>query len=131
MSTVMICLAIATALPFMIAFGSLPYRLKQFGKPDLNAPRAQAAQLEGAGHRIVAAQNNAWEALMLYVATLFMATTAGVDESALATGSLIFIAARIVHPVFYVAGIQPLRTLSWLVAAGACAWMIAKAFSVG
>ena len=128
MTTVMICLVIAVAMPYLLAFGSLRYRFAQFGGPDARNPRIQAAKLEGAGQRIVAAQENAWEALLMFLATLFLAFAANVPEDTIARGAMIFAAARILHPIFYVADIPAMRTLSWLIATGSCVWLIVLAF---
>ena len=129
MNTVLICLTIATFLPIVLAFISLRYRIAQFGKPDINTPRAQASQLEGAGHRIVAAQQNAWEALIMYGAALLTTQLTGLDLAAIATASLVFIVARIAHGIFYVAGMAPLRFVSFMTGFGAIVWIIVQSFN--
>jgi len=63
----------------------------------------QANQLEGSGHRIVAAQQQAWKALIMYAAALLTTQLTGLDLAAIAaiaTASVIFIAAQIAHGVF-------------------------------
>ncbi len=128
MNTVLICLTIAIALPIVLAFSSLKFRVSQFGKPDIRAPRAQADQLEGAGHRVVAAQQNAWEALIMYGSALVLVQLAGVAPATIATVSVVFIVARISHAIFYVADMASLRFVSFTIGFGAIVWIIVQAF---
>ena len=95
MQTLYYCLFIALLLPFIIAAASVPYRMRQFGKPDLKEPRTQAAQMEGAGARIVAAQGNAWEALAVFTVAVFLAYANNVSGGNIGTAGLVFVAARI------------------------------------
>jgi uncharacterized MAPEG superfamily protein len=128
MDTLLICLSIAIVLPIVLAVASLKYRISQFGKPDLKTPRIQASQLEGAGHRIVAAQQNAWEALIMYTSTLVLMQLSNVAPATIATASIIFIAARVSHAVFYIADMAPLRFISFITGFGAIGWIIVQAF---
>ena len=113
------CLAIAMLLPITLALGSLPFRFKQFSTPDLNEPRAQAEQLSGAGARMVAAQKNAWEALILFTVSLFIAYANNIGGEQISLACIIFIIARICHAFLYVIGWGVLRFLSFMVAAAA------------
>ncbi len=128
MSIVMICLVIAVLIPNMLAFGSIRYRLAQFGGIDTKMPRDQASKLTGPGQRIVAAQANAWEALLVYLATLILVFAAEVPIALVAKGSIVFVSARVLHSFFYLANFALLRTLSWLVATGSCVWLMVQAF---
>jgi uncharacterized MAPEG superfamily protein len=90
----------------------------------------QAAALTGTGARVNAAQLNAWEALAVFSASVFVAHLAGADPGGSATASVVFVAARILHAVFYVTDLAPLRSLSFAVAFGACLrlfWLAAAA----
>jgi len=91
---------IAVLTPYVLAGIGGYHKGKQFGKPDNNNPRAQSAQLTGAGARAVAAQQNAWEALAVFTASLAAAFFAGVEPASLALPALLFVAARIAHAVF-------------------------------
>lgn len=130
MTIVLVCITIAIFLPQMLAFASVRYRLQQFGKIDINQPRVQASELTSAGHRAVAAQNNAWEALALFLAAILMALIAGVQIEALRNPAILFIVARILHAAFYLADKAPLRTLSFMVAFASVIWIVVKAFNV-
>ncbi len=130
MTILLICLTTALFLPIFWSFASLPYRSKQFGKPDINEPRAQAAQLDGAGHRTVAAQANAWEALLMFATSLGIALVAGVAPNELTAPALLFVAVRVLHGVFYVTAKAPLRTISFMVGVACIVWIISLAFQV-
>lgn len=127
MTTPYYCLFIAVLLPYMIAFSSVYFRKQQTGTLNLSQPRTQADQLVDKGARMNAAQYNAWEALMVFVSALFVATTANVDADTMANASMLFVAARILHPIFYVAGIIPLRLLAFTAGIGSCMWLFAAA----
>ncbi len=124
MTTGLYCLFIAVLLPYLIAGSSAYFRIKQFGVVNNQNPRQQAAALEGAGARIVAAQANAWEALLVFASALFIANVSGVDASVVTTASIIFIVGRVLHPICYVANLATLRSISFVVAMGSCLWLI-------
>jgi uncharacterized MAPEG superfamily protein len=130
MTTVLICLTITLFMPLILAFASVSFRFKQFGRIDAKTPRLQAGQLKDGGHRVIAAQKNAWEAVGLFVGSLFMAMMAGVQVEELAAPALLFTGARITHGMFYIADQASLRTLSFVIAAAGVVWIIVKAFSV-
>jgi len=119
------CLTIVLMLPILLAMGSIPFRIKQFSAPDFINPRAQAAMLEGAGGRIIDAQKNAWEALVIFSVVLFIATSNGVQSEAIATACVLFVSARVLHAFFYITGMGVLRFLSFLAAFGAALWIVA------
>jgi uncharacterized MAPEG superfamily protein len=106
MTTPFWCLLVAIFIPYILAGSTVYFKNKQFGEVDMNNPREQAVRLTGQGARANAAQANAWEALAVF-----------------ATAALVFIVARILHPVFYIADNQPLRTASFAVGFGCCLWL--------
>ncbi|MBD2857464.1 MAPEG family protein [Spongiibacter sp. KMU-158] len=113
------CLLIACLLPIVTAWACGYFRMKQLGKVDNKHPRAQYLQLEGAGARAVAAQQNAWEALPIFASGVLVAHAAGVAQGNADMAAMIFVAARILYPVFYIANIDMLRSLSFIVGLGA------------
>ena len=108
------CLNIVLVLPIILAIGSLPFRIKQFAKADLKNPRGQAAMLTGAGSRIVDAQKNAWEALIFFAVALFIAISNGVQPAEISTACMVFVGMRLLHVIFYMADLAPLRFLAFL-----------------
>lgn len=116
MTTSLWCLFIVAMIPYLLAFTGGYCRYKEFGTVDNKYPRTQAAQMTGAGARVKAAQENAWESVILFAAALLAVTIAGVPAEKTATVSLVYLGARIAHPIFYIANLDALRSLSFLVA---------------
>jgi uncharacterized MAPEG superfamily protein len=114
------CLLVACLLPIITAWVCGYFRAKQLGSVDNKHPRAQYVQLEGAGARAFAAQQNAWEALPIFTAAVLVASISGVAPAQSATPALVFIAARILYPIFYIANKDLLRSLAFIVGLGAC-----------
>jgi len=98
------CLATASLIPYVLAVATAPFRKHQFGTLDNNNPRKQQRELEGTGARLVAAQQNMWEALLVFTIRVFIAHFAKADERASAIAAITFVAARVAHPIFYARG---------------------------
>ncbi len=130
MTTQLICLFIGMVLPYIWAFSSLPFRNGQFGTVDLNEPRVQADQLTGGGARVVGAQFNAWEALIVFSVANFAAFAMNVDpQGHWAIAAMIWAAARVGHGIFYIMGIAPLRVLAFLAGIGSSFWIMIMALT--
>lgn len=127
MTTPQWCLAIATFLPIVLAMVGGTLRKRQFGELDNKYPRQQQARLEGAAARALAAQQNAWEALAMFVPAVLVAHLNGATTGQASTAALLFVAARILHGIFYLANIDLLRSLSWMVALGSVIWLFVLA----
>ena len=127
MTTPFWCLLIALLIPIALAGMGGFFRMRQFGTLDNKHPRQQAAQLEGAGARCMAAQQNAWEALAIFTAAVMVAHLAGADPGRSATAAQLFIGARVLHAVFYLANIDWARTLIFFVGLGSCIWLFVLA----
>jgi uncharacterized MAPEG superfamily protein len=128
-ATVLSCLLLAVLMPYVLAGIGGYHKGKQFGKVDNNNPREQSAQLKGPGARAVAAQQNAWEALAVFTASLAAAFFAGVPAGSIALPALIFAAARIAHAVSYLSDLATARSLSFFVATAMCIWIFVKALA--
>ncbi len=129
MTTSLWCLVVVAFLPILVSFTGAYFKTRQFGKLDNKDPRTQAARLEGAGARIWAAQQNAWEALGMFGAVVLVAHVAGADPGKAATASLVFVATRVLHPIFYAANLDVLRSLVFLVGLGCCLRLVQLAAS--
>lgn len=116
MTTALWCLFITAMIPSLLAFTGGYLRHKELGKADNKNPRQQYAQATGVVSRAFAAQQNAWEALILLAAALLAASIAGVPQADLATVAIVFVVARVLHAVFYLADKDVLRSLAYLVA---------------
>jgi uncharacterized MAPEG superfamily protein len=127
MNTVILTVLIACLLPIILAWVAGYYRHQQLGTVDNKHPREQVKQLTGAGARTVAAQLNAWEALIVYVAALWAVTTAGISLSTISTVCLGFIACRILHAIFYMINQDILRSLAFVGSYGICIYLFVLA----
>ena len=77
MTTPFGCLVFIAFFPFVLSSLGGYFRMRQFGTLDNKHPRAQQARLEGVGARVLAAQQNAWEALPVFSAAVLVAHAAG------------------------------------------------------
>jgi uncharacterized MAPEG superfamily protein len=121
------CLLAAVEIPYLLSFTGAAFRNRELGSVDNRNPRLQAQQLTGAGARCYAAQQNAWEALAVFTAAVAVAHLAGADPERSATAALVFIVARVLHAVFYLADQDKLRSLVWIVGFGSCIWLFVLA----
>lgn len=129
MNVVLVCLLIAVLMPYVLSGIAGYHKTRQFGKLDNNNPRAQAAQLTGTGARAMAAQQNAWEALAVFTASLAAAFFAGVEAVSLTAPALLFVAARVAHAACYLSDLASARSGSFFVATIACLWIFGKALA--
>lgn len=120
MTTALWCLAFLAFLPYVLAGTGTYLRVKELGHLDNHTPRQQWQQVKGAGARIYAAQQNAWEALMFFTAAVVVTHFAGADPNAVGHGALVFTASRVAHAVFYAVNLAAARSLVFLV--GFAAW---------
>jgi uncharacterized MAPEG superfamily protein len=88
-------------------------RKLQLGAVDNKTPRAQQAQLTGRGAWAVGAHQNAFEAVAVFAPAVLVAHLAGADPVWSARWSVLFVIARVFHGVFYVGGVDLLRSLSF------------------
>lgn len=114
MTTPFWCVLAVLLLPIFLAFAGGYYRGKTFGAADNKNPRAQAAKLEGAGARAYAAQANAWEAAILFPATVLTTHAAGLPAEAATPWAIAFVAFRILHGIFYIQDLDKARSLAFM-----------------
>ena len=127
MNVVLSCLLITVLLPYVLSGVAASHKRRQFGAIDNNNPREQSAALKGVGARAVAAQQNAWEALAVFTASLGAGFFAGVEPARLVIPALVFVAARIAHAACYLADLASARSGSFFVATLACLWIFVLA----
>lgn len=121
------CLFIATILPIALSWVGGYHRQQQLGSIDNKQPRTQNSQLKDAGARAVAAQKNAWEALAVFTAAVMVAHLTGANAQNAAIAAVVFIVARLLHAVFYLANQDTLRSLSFIIGYGCCVWLFLMA----
>ena len=110
-------------LPIVLAGVSDYLRAREFDSYDNNYPREQTAKLSDLGKRAWAAQQNAWEALIIFTPSVMVAHLTGADVQQSAYAALIFCGARAAHAAFYLLNSATLRSISYMVALGCCCWL--------
>jgi uncharacterized MAPEG superfamily protein len=78
-------------------------------------------------HRANAAQLNAFEALPILVASILLAQLAGVPTSLIDILASVFVLARIMHGLFYVADRDKARSMVWFIGFACCIALIVMA----
>lgn len=116
--------------PIILAVSGAYLRYRQCGRFDNHHPRLQQAQLTGMAARALAAQKNAWEALILYTAMCVLAYVSPVDISEFNYPAGLFLLSRIAHPVFYLLDMSSYRSLVFLVSWLSCLYIGVKAMSL-
>lgn len=124
LTTPMICLVIGCFLPLVWVGFTGPARLALPDGLDSNNPRRQKAQLEGMAARAVGAESNAFEALPLFLAAVFIHHVTQGDAELGAYLAIGWVVCRMAHGGFYLADIAPLRSLSFMSAIGCALGMI-------
>lgn len=123
MTTPFWCLLVIAMLPYLLAAIGIYFRIRQFGHWDNDNPRAQYARLEGPGWRVWCAQQNAWEALGLFTATVVVAHLAGADAEKSAIAASVYLVTRLLHPVLYVANLATLRSITVFIGLFSCIYL--------
>jgi uncharacterized MAPEG superfamily protein len=112
------------ALWCVFVAGFLPYAatlIAKAGRKDFDNrdPRAWLAQQEGYRKRAHAAQLNSFEAFPFFAAAVIVAHLLNGPQALVDMLALVFIAARVLYLVCYLANRATLRSLVWFVGFGA------------
>ena len=87
--------------------------LMQVGLPMLAGNRNGLPEIRGWGGRAARAHRNMLENLVLFAILVLVVVIAGKTNSATLMGAQIFLGARIVYALVYIAGVPWLRTVLW------------------
>ena len=124
MATAYWCILIAALLPYVwVAIA------KQSGRRyDNRDPRGWIAKQDNPRTLLAnAAQLNAFEAFAPFAAAVLMAQAAGVDAARISQLAIAFVVLRVLHGVFYVAGIHLLRSVVWMGGIACVVWLMVQA----
>ena len=118
MHTLILCLFIACLFPY---FAKIPVALamkKQPGGYDNNDPRGQQAALTGFGARAVAAHQNSFESLIIFVASVLTALVSQHITPTIEWLAVSYLVLRVVYHALYLLDWAMLRSSVW--ACGLC-----------
>ncbi|PHV11963.1 MAPEG family protein [Chitinimonas sp. BJB300] len=123
------CLLIVIFLPYVWVY------FAKFGKTEDGtpsrynnyAPRAQQAKFEGFRARAVWAHNNAFEALPGFAAAVLVAAQVGVAVETINIAAIVFVCARILHGVCYLANWAAQRSAVWFIGFVAVVFLMTEA----
>lgn len=118
------CVFVAAVLPYIwVGIAKAGARDYDNGDPRAWLARQQSPRRQ----RAVAAQLNAFEAFPAFAAGVILATLAGVAHERVALLAVVFVVARILHGVFYLAHRAMLRSLAWVVGIASALGLLAQA----
>jgi uncharacterized MAPEG superfamily protein len=90
-----------------------PLYIHQAGNAIVQGNREGAPEPTGAAGRGLRAHRNLLENLLPFAVAVLVARVAGVSDGLTVAGAWLFLGARVVHAITYVAGITKVRTLAW------------------
>lgn len=117
-----LCLLIAALLPYV--WVGLAKSRKGYNN---YAPRLQQAKLEGWRARAHWAQLNSYEALPPFIAAVLTAVQTGAPAATVNLAAEVFIVARVLHGVFYIANLAWQRSLAWFAGISCVLWLFVEA----
>ena len=103
----------AALLTLVQAVAGVQGALMQVGLPTLAGNREAMPEIKGWGGRAARAHRNMVENLVLFAILVLVAVVAGKTNAMTLLGAQIFLGARIVYAVVYIAGVLWLRTAVW------------------
>ena len=103
----------AAVLALVQAVVAVQGALAQVGLPMLAGNRDGLPEIKGWGGRAARAHRNMLENLVLFAALVLVVVVAGKSNAMTLLGAQIFLYARIVYALVYIAGIPWLRTAVW------------------
>ncbi len=104
------CLVFIMFLPIPMALTGFALRARTLGHADNKTPRSQIRQLEGFPARLYGAQENSWEATILFATTVTMTHLAGLDPAEAAPWAIAFVVLRLVYIALYLLDLDLLRS---------------------
>ncbi|QEY52440.1 MAPEG family protein [Legionella longbeachae] len=119
MTTLIVCLFIATLLPYLLKLVVASFMQKE-GKYDNHYPRLQQSRLKGMGARALAAHQNSFESLLIFAIAALAAIATNHVSTAVQVLALIYIVSRIIYSFFYIMDMASLRSAIWFVGFFCC-----------
>lgn len=114
MTVLMLCL-IFSALMILITKVPVAMAMADDGGYDNRHPRLQQARLNGFGARALAAHQNMIEAFPVFAAGVLLALVTGTTGYWASILAVVFVVARIIYTILYLADFPVLRSMIWTV----------------
>ncbi|MFC3909932.1 MAPEG family protein [Legionella dresdenensis] len=114
MNTLIVCLFIATIMPYLARI-PVGYAMAKAGGYNNNEPRSQQAGLTGFGSRAVAAHQNAFESLLIFAVAVLTALATGHTSALIQNLAITYIISRVVYHILYLIDLASLRSLIWFI----------------
>jgi len=115
MTVLIWCLFAATLLPYL-AKAPVAIAMNKLNGYDNNHPRSQQAKLTGFGARALAAHQNSFESLIIFVPAVLLAIATNNATDTIALLAVTHVIARIAYNLLYLFNISILRSIVWAVA---------------
>lgn len=115
MTTAYLCIVISIFIP-LLCTGYAKMTTQGY---DNRSPREFLSGLDGAGKRANYAQKNFYETFPAFAAGVIVAHLMKAEQWAIDFTAVIYVAARVLYAVFYIADNHMLRSTAWTVAFGA------------
>ena len=109
------CLFAATLLPY-IAKAPVAIAMNKLEGYDNNHPRSQQAKLTGFGARALAAHQNAFESLIIFVPAVLLAIATNTITDTVTLLAITHVIARVAYNVLYLLNIGTVRSIVWGIA---------------
>jgi uncharacterized MAPEG superfamily protein len=109
------CIPLALVTVYLPRLGVLRAQTRHPDGWDNKHPRDQVATITGWPRRAHAAHMNGFEGFAPFAAAVLVAHVAGADAGWAAMSSVLFVIARALYVAFYIANLDKLRTLVWIV----------------
>lgn len=127
MNTAYLCVLLAAVMPILLAGAAKFGGMRKGVLYDNSAPRESLSRLDGWPQRANWAQQNSWEAFMVFVAAVLVALQSGQPSAVVGVWAAVFIVARLGYAVCYLLNLASLRSIFWLAGFGICLRLMVSA----
>lgn len=109
---------IASALPFLLAM--LAKAIGGFGMADNSHPREVVAKFTGRAARANVAQQNSFESLPIFLASVIVAMLFFVPQIVVNYLAVMYVALRLMYAIAYIVNLPTLRSIVWALSMACC-----------
>lgn len=127
MPVVLYVLFTLSVVPIAVAWLAAWFRYRELGAFDNHHPRLAQGRQTGIGARALAAQQNSWETLQVFLLVVFIAYVSPLPLDALATVSVLFLVIRLLYIVCYLANWGWVRSGVYVLGMACCLYIFGAA----